>query len=89
MRSMRIAALTAGLAAIAGCATTGNWTQTSTVREVELTYDDAHAVERPILPSGNFELLMKNEPKPPFELTWGTPWIPNFPGILLRSDAKG
>lgn len=68
MRSMRAAVILAlGLLVLplSGCATS-NWsTSGSSIREVEMAYDDGHPKERPILPSGGFELLIKNEPNIP------------------------
>src|SRR5262249_31837960 len=33
--------------------------------------------------------VKKIVPNPPFNGTWGTSWMPNLPGMLLRSLAKG
>lgn len=57
------AALLGALLSTAGCAATGPALVAS--REMELTYDDGHPSQQPILPPGNFELLMKAEPNLP------------------------
>ncbi len=58
MRSLMLLLLCAG-----GCAAAAQ--TTVSVREVEMAYDDGHPAERPILPSGSYELLIKEEPHVP------------------------
>lgn len=47
-----------------GCATAGG-NYAGPGREIELAHDDGRPAERPILPQGNYELLLKSEPNIP------------------------
>ena len=65
MRSVKHLVGPLGLGAVlwlSACATSSAWTSGGTLREVEMAHDDGHPSERPILPSGDFELLIKEEP---------------------------
>lgn len=53
--------------ALSGCAEAGSYGvgYGAGTREIELTHDDGKPAERPILPSGSYELLLKGEPNVP------------------------
>lgn len=68
--------------ALGGCATT-SWSGGATVREVEVAYDDGHPADRPILPSGGFELLMKDEPNIPSYRPLRLRFLVGQPGRLV------
>lgn len=50
---------------LGACATTGGSYTNGAGREIELAHDDGRPSERPILPGGSYELLLKSEPNVP------------------------
>lgn len=78
------------LLGLSSCATT--YGAQGSVREIEMAHDDGRAGDRPILPSGDFELLVKNEPQLPSYRPLRLRFLVGQPGRLqfhlYEHDAK-
>lgn len=62
MRSLGNLVCSLALGLLCGCATSSYGTGGNSLREIEMAHDDGRPADRPILPAGDFELLIKSEP---------------------------